>query len=347
MKYTEIDSFKKHIESSFPSSLAHLYLVIVSENFERQRIIDNITCYLPRNSSLSILKFEADKTSIKEIIVNLETPSLLGGWPIVILDEIDLFGRKEILELVSYLKEGKLQGYFILASKDKKSILTLLSEVDRRGLVLDISTEKPWVKERRLRQFMVEKCAQAKKSITQEAKETILSFLGGDMSAIEKEIEKAIIYVGDKPSIEKNDILLICNNINSLTVWQMAETIVWGETPFSVSLEKEYSIDSIFFHSLIIALRYNLEEGLKISTAIEKDLNLPQTFPTWKPKIFQNKVEMAARLKSSFFREINDYLFEIDLLSKGGTSSFLTLIDLFRIKLAYLKNRESYDHSTT
>jgi DNA polymerase III delta subunit len=346
MKYAEIDSFKKHIESSFPSHLANLYLIIVNESFERLRIIENFICYLPRNNALSILRFAADKTSIKEVILNLDSPSLLGGLPIIILDEIDLYGRKEILELVSYLKLGRLNGYLILASKDKKSILTLLSEVDRRGLVLDLSLEKPWVKQHRLAHFIVEKCAQAKKSISEDAKETILSFMGGDMSAIEKEVEKVITYVGEKSTIEKSDILSICSNISSITVWQIAEAIIWRENPFLATLEKEHSIDSVFFHSLVIALRYNLQEGLKLATAIEEDLNLSQLFPTWKPKVLQSKAEVATRLKSSFFREMGDFLFEIDLLSKEGNSSFLTLIDFFRIKLADLKNELKYDHSS-
>ena len=293
MKYQSVDLFKKHLESSFPNKLSNLFLVVVKDDYERLCIIDNISCYFPRDNAFSFLRFSAEKVSIKEFISNLDTPSLLGGVPIMILEEIDLYKRKDILELVDYIKQNRLNGFVVLASRDKKSILTLLSEVDKRGVVLDLASEKIWDKQKRLSNFIVEKCAQAKKSISSDAKETIISFMGTDMSAIENEIEKVIIYVGEKNIIEKKDVLLICSSITKISVWQIADKIIWGSSPFSVNLESEYCIDSTFFHSLIVAIRYNLQEGLKMSSAFEANQNISSLFPSLRPKVLHTRINVS------------------------------------------------------
>lgn len=348
MKYLNFESFKRQLESSFPNNLSKLFLVVAEDDFERFRIIENIICYFPRNNAFSVSRYTSERVSIKEIVNNLDSPSLLGGEPIIVLDEIDNYNRKDILDLVNYLKDNLLHCYFVLASRDKKSILTLLSEVDKRGVVLDLTAEKPWEKQGRLATFIVERCAQAKKSISNEAKEAILLFVGSDMSSVEKEIEKVIIYVGEKHIIEKEDVLSICSNVNTATVWQMAEAIVWSGSPFSVNLEKEGSIDSTFFNSLLAALRYNLQEGLKLASALEANVNLPQLFPSLRPNVLKKRSEVASVCGSLFFKKMLEKLFEIDSLSKQGNVSLLALLDYFRAKLFFSTIYEKkYDRSSS
>lgn len=348
MKYQEIEPFKKHLKASFPNNLSDIYLVVTSDNYERLRIIDSITCFFPKSNAFSQLRFSAEKTAIKEVIINLDSPFFLGGRSIVIVDELDFFKRKDILDLVTYIKKGCLNCFLVLGAKEKKSILTLLSEVDKRGVVLDLSSEKPWEKQKRLMNFIVEKCAQAKKSISSEAKETLISFIGNDLSAIEKEIEKVIIYVGEKSILEKEDVVAICNNLNTVTFWQIAETIIWGTDPFCVNLEKDYTVESTFFYSLVSALRYNLQEGLKLASAWENNLNLSSLFPMVRPKVLQIRQAVVSKFGPSFFKKMLQLLFEIELLSKQGNISFLALLDYFRVKLAYYKGYEKqHDYSLT
>ena len=341
MKYQNLELFKKHLKASFPHKLPNLYFVVVKDDYERLRVIDNITCYFPKNSVLSINRFSAESSSLQEVINTLDSPSLLGGESIVVVDGIDLYKRKEIQDfLTSYLKKNLLRGFLVLSAKDKKNLLTLFSEVDKRGVILDLSLEKIWEKEKRLLNFVIEKCAQSKKSISQDAKETLLSLIGLDMSSLENEIEKAALYVGDKHIIEKEDILAICSSNVTNSVWQIAEKVIW-EDPFFFNIERDYCVDSIFFHSLVIALRYHLQEGLKLSSALENNLDIFKLFSNIRPNVLQKRKEKALFFGSTYFKEALKELFDIDMLSKDGISSFLFLIDLFRVKLIYLRRYEN------
>ncbi len=329
MKYLALDPFKKHLEASFPSNLSLFYLVVALDDFERTKIIDNIACYLPR-SILSMSKMSSS-SSMKEITESLCSPSLFGGQNVVIIDELENFKNQDIQLITSHVKQNKILGFVIFAARNKKSFLTLFNEIDKRGVVLDLSQEKTWDKEKRLSNFIVEKCARAKKSITPEAIAVVFSQIGTDMSAIENEIDKVSAYVGEKYLIEKKDILEICSLSNTSTIWQIAEEMVWDD-PFA-SISENYIVDSVFFHSLVIALRYHLQEGYKMAEAIEKKLVLADIFPALRPKALQKRKEKALACGSGYFKEALKSLFEIDLQSKSGSPSFTILLDIFRAKL--------------
>jgi hypothetical protein len=330
MKYLTVEPFKKHLEASFPNSLSQLYLVVTVDDFERSKLIDNIVCYLPR-SLLSSARISS--SSMKEIFESLSTPSLFGGENVFVIDELDNLKTQDIQLLTSFLKQNRFVGFVVLGARNKKSLLTLYNEIDKKGVVLDLSSEKSWDKEKRLSNFIVEKCARAKKSIEKDAIALIFDFIGTDMASIENEVEKVTLYVGDKFLIEKKDVLEICSISNFSTVWQMAEEIIWEESPFDFQFEKSFIVDSVFFHSLVIALRYHLQEGFKMASAVEKKLILIDLFPTLKPKVLQKRKDKVSMLGTIFFKKALQELFEIDMLSKSNISSFLTLLDLFRAKI--------------
>lgn len=336
MKYQCIETFNKYLNLTFPNNVPNLFLVISKDDFERVKIIDSITCFFPRKNFFAISRYSANESNPKEVLANLDALSLLGDDPIVVVDEIDLFKSKDLQMIVAYLKQNRLKSFCVLAARDKKSLLTLFSEVDKRGVILDLSQERTYEKEKRLSNFIVERCAQNKKSISSEARDLILSLIGLDMCMLQNEIDKISIFVGPKSAIEREDVEAICSSLGTMTPWQIAEKIIFEGDPFLVNLEKDYFLDSSFFYLLLTALRYNLQEGYKVAAALEKNLNLNELFINLNFKILEKRKTVAANFGSLFFKEALNILFEIDFLSKSGVTSYLLLIDLFRIKLYYL-----------
>ncbi len=106
--------------------------------------------------------------------------------------------------------------------------------------------------------------------------------------------------------------------------------IIWGENPFQCNIEKDFKVDSSFFSFLVVALRYNLQEGLKLT----------KPFYT-SSKAIQKKAKKAKILGSSFFKRCLNHLFETEFLSRTESTSLLALLDLFRAKLKCEKNYET------
>ena len=149
-------------------------------------------------------------------------------------------------------------------------------------MVLDLSLEKIWDKEKRYKEYVKEKCAQAKKIISAQNIDKLLSKVGIDLVAIQHETEKLITYVGSRNVIEYQDIKEISTTHVGYTLWQVAEKIVWEK---KINIVQEH-IDSSFFHGLVQAIRYQLQLGLKIQTFLESKKPIPAGYFKMSSKLF-------------------------------------------------------------
>ena len=52
MKYQSLESFKKHLINAFPKHLSSLYLVVLKDPYERQKIINYIADLFLKSGSL-------------------------------------------------------------------------------------------------------------------------------------------------------------------------------------------------------------------------------------------------------------------------------------------------------
>ncbi len=325
--------FRGYLEEAFSKKLPSFFLVISPDPYDRKKIIDLICRYLPHKNTYSVERLSAKDDSVLKMKSQLDAPSLFGGDPLIIYEDVESIKKSDIKELSKLLK-GSIFGYLLCGAKIKPSNL---ADFEKAGVVLDLTYEKIWEKHKRFAELIVSKCAQAKKSISPEAVESFLDQAGFDRAQIEQEIEKLITYVGDKLQVEVKDVEEVIVSIKQHTLWQIAEKIIWGDR--DVVFEE---MDMSFFHGLLAALRFQLQLGLKIASIQETDEEGFDRYqlPRMNPKVFQLRKEIAAVRKSYFFKNALTYLYEIDLLSKNQVNYPQLLMDFFISKLSYMVTHE-------
>lgn len=332
MKYLNINSLKKHFETPSFEKIK-CYLVVAGDAYEREKIFSYIL------KKINVKKFDltrfSSECSLSQIINAFQSPSLLGGDPLVVIDDLENFSKETIQNLNEYIKNHDC--CLLIGAQSRACCFALYCAIEKKGLVFDLTGEKAWEKEKRIANFIVEKCINAQKHISSIVIDALFDKVGMDLALAEQEIDKLIIYAADKKSIEPEDVESICPvNINQ-SVWQIAEDAVWGKIEFD-----NVSIDVNFFHLLISAIRYQLETGYRIASLIEdkKERDLSPYFPKMYPRALEKKKEMAARRKSVFYKKALTDLFEIDLLSKTINYDFSHLLDLLKTKLLYLSSHD-------
>ena len=336
MRYLNIHLLKKHFESSSSNKIT-TYLVVVPNVYEKEKIFSYILKKI-NTKKFNLSKFSKD-FKLSDIINAFQSPSLLGGEPLVLIDDLANLAKQDILNLNEFVKNNDVN--LIIGSLSKTQISALYATVDKKGVVFDLTTEKIWEKEKRLVNFLVEKCNRAKKNISSIVIEALLEKVGLDLAILEQEIDKLITYVGNKLFIELADVHSICPVNVTDTVWQKAEEIVWGKINFD-----SISIDASYFHLLLAAIRYQLQLGCKIASLLEnnKTQDISGYFPKIYPKALEKKKEIAMFYKTTFYKKAIKDLFEIDLLSKTVSFDFSYLLDLLKTKLLYLS---TYDVNST
>lgn len=319
MKYQNLKAFQKHLASAAPHNLCRMYLIAIHDDFERMKAFDAILAYLVTPPT----RFSGADCDLRAFLDAMQSGSLFGE-SIVILDEVEKFSKKQLQTLCDHL--GTPVGYVFFGARSKTALAPL---VEKEGIILDLLDEKPWDKEKRLAEQLNDRAKNAGKRLAPDATPLLFERLGVDPALLESEIDKLICYVGNRPTITREDILCISPASRTATLWQTAEEVIWegGEFPF---------LDATAFHGLVPALRNQLHLGLTLATLIEEKCPGDQWnryLPKLWPKTLEKRSSQAAHLGAPYFRKGLEKLFDIELLSRTYSTQYRALLDLFRAQI--------------
>jgi DNA polymerase III subunit delta len=323
VRYQNFRAFRKHLASAAPDHLCRCYLVVVPDDYERAVAIQAILAHFQGKPHITL---NGEDAVCREAADALLSPSLFGGEPVVVLDDAEKMGKKELQALSDLAGRSPPYGYLLCGARSKTSISAAF---EKAGVVFDLADEKPWDKEKRLAEQISERVQNASKRLASDAIPLLFERLGSDAALLDSEIDKLVCYVGTRPMIERSDVFRISASSRELTLWQMAEAVVWeGEN---------VSVDPSAFHSFLPALRSQLQTGLKLADFLAA--NIPREewsayLPRIWPKTLEKRSGQAAKLGRSFFKKGLDLLFSVELLSRTGSAAHEgALLDFFRMKL--------------
>lgn len=324
MRYQNLNSFEKHLLTSQSASVCRCYLIALAEDQERGKILQSILANF-RISLHSMTRFQVGESSVSELIDFFQTPSLFGNESIAIFDGCEKLSKQEVQLLVPFIEKDLVQGRLFLGVRGKSA--ALMKAVEQVGVVLDLTDEKPWDREKRFQEMIAAQALLAGKRLAPDTAALLLERIGLDAVLLASEVDKLVCYVGDKPSIERTDVFRISAQSRSHTLWQTAEALIW---------EEGCTLDSSAFHGLIPALRSQLHLGLTLSHLIEAHIPSDQ-WSAYLPKIWPRTLEkrsaQAAKKGTAFYKKALELLFKIELLSRTGSDQYEALLSLFSLTL--------------
>jgi DNA polymerase III subunit delta len=169
---------------------------------------------------------------------------------------MDLNKRKgaEGNRLPALLDDGLPEWSFLLLTAVQVDRRTrLFKQLEGRGAVLHVAFERDRsgkISRDSLTQFIVQRLRQAGKNLDAPAREMILSRAGGDLRGLQQELEKLMLFVGDRSTIRVEDVNLMVADrgegwIFDLTralgerdapaaLGQLARLIAQGEHPLKI-----------------------------------------------------------------------------------------------------------------
>jgi hypothetical protein len=129
----------------------------------------------------------------------------------------------------------------------------------------------------------------------------------------------------DKPRISGADVALLCPMEKGLSVWQLAEAIVWQESAPSV----DPALDTSSFLYLLTQVRAHLQQG--------KLLALGGTSSFFKPQLLEKIAPVARMRQEGFFTRGLQLAFEMEMLAKQGSLAPVILADMLIAKMKFLR----------
>jgi DNA polymerase III delta subunit len=264
------------------------------------------------------------------------TPSLFGEEEIIVWDGLKNLPELVLEKMANYVKHPSSRSFLLLGAETSKGFTEFYQKSKQELILLDFSEEKPWDKQKRVQQELVQRAQQEGKRLTPGAVTRLCDLCGFDPLLLEQEFAKISTYVGARKEIEERDVEKIGSFSHVATGWQIAEGLVWGKTVFvAPSL-----VDLSFLLALIGQVRFYLQQGRQLGWCLEQRKSpeeIGKILPQLRSTQMQKLTTSLKTRKMPYFDEALDVLFEVELLSKNSNLSPVALLDLLQMRLTHIK----------
>lgn len=284
-----------------------------------------------KEPSASRSAFHAAETPLEKVLEQLSSQSLFGSHDIVMLDHVQELKKEGREALAPFLRSPSPFVTAIFGGSSFKPFADLYQMAKKVAIVLDLSDEKPWDREKRIREWLSSRVQREKKVLTSDAAAFLMEQCGADMALLEQELIKCICFAGERQKIELRDVEAIGSAASFPSGWQFAESLVWQGGKCA-----HEPIDDISSLLLLIGqLRYHLQLGMQIASLLncgKTGQEIAQALPQVRRNLDQY-ISIAQKRPLSFFQQGIRHLFEVESQAKNSSHDPALLLDLFVAKM--------------
>lgn len=228
------------------------YLIYGEEKYLKKQIVNSIIqkYVAPGMHDIDLIKISFDKQlSIDDINLikqELQTPAFVSEKKIIVVEKSNLFARSPKGQSESH---KKIQAEFdqVISLLNINSCLIFVEEsIDGRqkkilqkwqkcgGVQVEIKHEELSV----LRQWLQVKAQQKKIGLTVEAADSLIDRCESDMTQIEQEFDKALLYAEytEMEGIDLSTIELVCRSDLRGTIFNLTDAVSAGRTRIALDI---------------------------------------------------------------------------------------------------------------
>ncbi len=237
--FAQTERFVAEVEKG---KLRPIYVFVGDEAFFRKRCREAILNHLvpPDLRDFSIFEFDLAETEVAEVLDRAQTPSLMAPFQVFFVRGVKtLFGRgsneEKLAALEQYTKNPNPDAVLILIA-DHISIpadVRRIEMTDREryekiretlGTFCSI-VELARVEEGEAVRWITEYCTTQGVKMDADAARELVDALGGDMMMVSNEMEKLMLYVGEKKRVTLGDVETMVLAAKQRSLYELTDAI--------------------------------------------------------------------------------------------------------------------------
>jgi DNA polymerase III subunit delta len=237
--FAQADKFVAEVASR---KLRPVYVFVGDEVFFRRRCRDAILKHLVPEAlrDFSVFEFDLAETDLAEVLDRARTPSLMAPFQVFFVKGVKtLFGRgsnEEKLETIeSYCKDPNPDAVLIFVAdhisipadarriemQDKERYQRIREQMGSFCTIIELAR----VQEGEAVRWVIDYCATQSVKIEADAARELVDALGGDMMMISNDLEKLILYVGQKKRITLGDVETMVLAAKQRSLYELTDAI--------------------------------------------------------------------------------------------------------------------------
>ncbi|MCF6158086.1 MAG: DNA polymerase III subunit delta [wastewater metagenome] len=311
-----------------------IYVFFGNEEFFIHEALSAVKACLLRGTdpAISLVEFEGSGTPGGTIFDELRTiPFFASKNKVVIVEGADTFVEKNRQLLERYLQSPARHSHLILVNNKWDKRMKLAALVDKVG----ISVECKKLKDYQIPGWISTRTKFYKKTITTKAAQIVAENVGNNLAILDKHIEKLSIYLGDRPTIDENDVEALVGIDRNRTVFELTDAVAQRDILSSLKILNQmlnHGEDSVRIISLLawqIKRLWRAKQLLRQGTDESKVASELQVIPFFAKRFF---VQVGLFTEDDLMKKYA-LLLETDVQSKTRSRNMQLLLELLIYKL--------------
>ncbi|SMC24885.1 DNA polymerase III, delta subunit [Desulfacinum hydrothermale DSM 13146] len=259
-------------------------------------------------------RFSAKDVSAADVAERLRTLSVFTPLRVVLVRDVEAWTKDQREILHGYLRKPNPRSCLVLSVAPKKAWKELERLVQAHGAVVDFKG----LNERQIPSWVRDRAASQGKRISLTTAGLLAAKVGTDLQALERELEKLSLYVGDRPEILDGDVDAAVAHRHSDNIFKLMD-YVGEKRPAEAFLclrgllqagDAPLSILALLARQVRLAwqVKDGLERGQTVAQ-LAKTLRLP-------PFVVEKHARQAQRFSHQALGALHSALLHVDLRLK-------------------------------
>lgn len=329
MKYSTADALKKHLAAAAPDHLSPLYVVLGKDDFLRKEGVEVLKKTL--GSAAETILVEGTKCSSSDLSDLFESFSMFSPKRLVIVQDAQMLDKACQEAVLAVLARPNPKLFIVLEAVAIRANTQFYKALEKSGVVLQFPEEKPWEKEKRALSRVMEQFAKEAKRVTPDAAQLIIRTAGTDSSTLFQEVEKIILFVGEREEVGCEDVRAMVNNTAEQDIFQLRDALFSGRGADAFAIARKLLADPRLLLPVLRQLRTQVQMFAQMLAHRGDISGIQQLYPWMRGTIFSRNWEVAKRLGIYKCREA---LLAIDGAEIKGKNSDMDPCLLFDLVIA-------------
>ncbi|MGA9119525.1 MAG: DNA polymerase III subunit delta [Bacteroidota bacterium] len=217
-----------------PGELAPVYLLHGEEDLLREEalkaIVDVAVPAEHRSFNLDVV--QASDTDIRDILGKASAFPLMADRRAVVIRDVEKFGKDDLELLTSYVENPLESSVLILTSPKVDLRKKPFAGIHGAGHAFEFTAPK----ESELPRWIAKRVSSKGCGIDDEAARLLASFAGKSLRDLDQELEKIILYCGDRKVITPDDVSAVAGVSKEYNIWELQHAIAVGDRPRALTI---------------------------------------------------------------------------------------------------------------
>lgn len=285
---------------------------------------------LGKDRGLGLSVYDGKSVDAATVFDELHTLPFLSDRRVVVVDEAEKFitAHRELLE--KYFSQPSSTGVLVLICDSWRSNTRLAKMLKGKGLGEVLSAEP--MKGRAAVGWLTRQVRAEGKTFEPGAAESLARCVGNDTGRLASELEKLVLYVGNRKTIGMTDIEQLCGLTAEQSIFLINDLIAEGKTFEALaSLDRLLRHDRSVEYSMVGVMAFSLRRLLKARALLDagyRDRDLISACGIW-PGMVERFIAQVRRFSSSELETMVGELAKVDYANKTGLGNVRLNLEKF------------------